>query len=312
MTPLVGRALGAAAGYAIDRTFGEPPNAVHPMVAVGNGLTHLEHSLYQDRRVNGAAHVACALGAAAVLGWGLRSLMGPFASTTLSVAVCSSSKMLGDTALDVAAALETEGLEEGRRQLRSLVGRDPSTLDETEISRAVVESVAENTVDGVTATLLGAVVGGPSAVLVHRVTNTLDAMVGHRNKRYQNFGWASARLDDALNWVPARLTAVAIAIAAPGRASHVLAVVKRDGAKHPSPNGGRVEAAVAGALDITLGGTNDYGGTLEVRGPLGNGRAPRRCDIAPAVNLTRRASDLIALAGVGLTALITVERRRRR
>lgn len=300
------RALGTAVGYAIDRRFGEPSDAVHPMIAMGNGLTRLESMLYRDRRSSGVAHVACAIGTATVLGQGVRLLVGPLASTTLTVAVCSSSKMLGSTALDVGTALQTGGIDEGRRQLRSLVGRDPSTLDEEEVSRAVVESVAENTVDGVTATLFWAVVGGPSAVLAHRVTNTLDAMVGHRNDRYRNFGWASARLDDALNWVPARLTAGAIALATPGRTGEVLSIVKRDGAKHPSPNGGRVEAAVAGALGITLGGVNDYGGTVEVRGPLGDGRAPEPSDIAPAVNVTRRASDLLVLFGLGIATSITV------
>lgn len=282
------------------------------MIAVGTGLTHLESVLYRDRRANGIAHVGCAIGTAVVVGHGLRVLLGPFVSTTLAVAICSSSQMLGSTALDVGTALETGGLDEGRRQLRSLVGRDPSMLDEAEISRAVVESVAENTVDGVTATLFWAFVGGAPAVLAHRVTNTLDAMVGHRNDRYRHFGWASARLDDALNWIPARLTAGAMAIVAARSTEEVLAVVRRDGAKHPSPNGGRVEAAAAAALGITLGGTNDYGGTVEVRGPLGNGRTAEPSDIRPAVELTRRASDLIALSVLGIATSITVAQRSRR
>lgn len=279
------------------------------MIAVGTGLKHLESALYQDRRANGVAHVGCALGFGLAIGQGLRLLLGPLGSTALTVAVCSSSKMLGATALDVGTALESEGLDEGRRQLRSLVGRDPSALDVEEISRAVIESVAENTVDGVTSTLFWAFVGGPPAVLAHRVTNTLDAMVGHRNDRYRNFGWASARLDDALNWLPARLTAGTMALVSSRPTSQVVAVVRRDGAKHPSPNGGRVEAAAAAALGITLGGSNDYGGTVEVRGPLGDGRAPQPGDIAPAVELTRRASDLLALFAVGIATSITVAQR---
>lgn len=309
---LAAHALGASLGYAIDRAFGEPPNAVHPMIGVGNGLTRMESVMYRDDRRHGVAHLATALTAAALVGGCLRRFLGPVGSTTVTVAVCSSSKMLGSTALDVATAIRDRGLDEGRRQLRSLVGRDPSMLDETEISRAVVESVAENTVDGVTATLFWAVVGGPQAVLAHRVTNTLDAMVGHRNDRYRAFGWASARLDDHLNWVPARLTAGAIALVAPISAGRVLSIVRRDGGKHPSPNGGRVEAAVAAALGITLGGVNDYGGEIEIRGPLGNGRAPEAADIEPAVALTSRASDLLALFALGIAASMTVAPQRRR
>lgn len=317
MTSVAKHALGASVGYAIDRRFGEPPDAVHPLIAVGTGLAWLESVLYQDRRANGVAHILCAVGMATAVGKGLRHVLGPVASTALTVAVCSSSKMLGSTAMDVTNALvndkrEGGGLEAGRRQVRSLVGRDPALLDESEISRAVVESVAENTVDGVTATLFWAVVGGPPAVVAHRVTNTLDAMVGHRNDRYRNFGWASARLDDALNWIPARLTAATIAISAPIGANEVLTIVQRDGAKHPSPNGGRVEAAVAAALGITLGGTNDYDGEVEIRGPLGDGRAPETSDIERAVELTRRASDLIALFGLSITISMTVAQRWRR
>lgn len=322
LTPFMRRALGAGLGYAIDRRFGEPPDAVHPMIAVGNRLGRLESMLYRDRRANGVAHALCAVGAASAVGIGLRRLLGPFASTALTVAVSSSSKMLGSMATEVAAALEEAAVEQvppeqdrldaARHRLRSLVGRDTSMLDETQISRAVVESVAENTVDGVTATLFWAMVFGPPAVLAHRVTNTLDAMVGHRNERYQNFGWASARLDDVLNWLPARLTAGTIAVAATSSTRHVITVVRRDGAKHPSPNGGQVEAAVAGALGIELGGTNDYGGVLEVRGPLGDGRAPQPADIRAAVALTRRASDLVALFGLGIATSITAGQKLRR
>lgn len=305
---MAARALGAVVGYAMDRALGEPPDAVHPLVAMGHGLSRLEAAIYQDSRRNGVLHTSIAVGATTIAGQILRTVAGPFAATAVAVAISSSSKMLGTTAIGVADALEIDGIEVGRHQLRSLVGRDPSRLDEQQISRAVVESVAENTVDGVTATLCWAVVGGPSAVLAHRVVNTLDAMVGHRNERYRNFGWASARLDDAMNWVPARLTAAAIAVSAPRTTSEVCAIVARDGAKHPSPNGGRVEAATAGALGITLGGVNDYGGHIETRGPLGDGRPPEVADIAAAVDLTRRASDLIALFALGIGALITVGR----
>jgi adenosylcobinamide-phosphate synthase len=136
-----------------------------------------------------------------------------------------------------------------------------------------------------------AYVGGAPAVLAHRAANTLDAMVGHRSPRYEHFGWASARLDDVANWVPARVAAALVMIAVPRRASCILSVVRRDAPQHPSPNGGVIEAAFASALGISLGGTNRYGPSdsdVEERGLLGDGPSASTADIAAAVSLARR------------------------
>lgn len=211
--------------------------------------------------------------------------------------------MLGDVANDVGDALVDGELDRARRDLRALVGRDATSLDEPEIARAVIESVAENTVDATTATLFWAVVGGAPLVIVHRMTNTLDAMVGHHNARYERFGWAAARLDDSLNWAPARLTALAIAATRPSRFMHTIAIVRRDAGQHPSPNGGRVEAAMAGAMGIELGGSNRYGDLIEHRGVLGDGRVPTGHDIAIAVRLTNGA--IAILVGLLATAATT-------
>ncbi len=295
--------LGTVAGHVVDRVCGEPPNELHPLIAVGNGLTWLERRTYRDTRGAGVAHVGIALGAAAAVGLGLRRVGGPFVSSMATAAICTGGSMLWDAATTIGESLDDGDLAEAREQLPMLVGRDPSRLGESEIARAVIESVAENTVDAVTATLWWGLVGGAPMIAVHRVTNTLDAMVGHRNERYQQFGWASAKIDDALNWVPARFTAFAIAIAAPAPTKHVIDIVRRDGSDHPSPNGGQVEAAMAGALDITLGGPNDYGCVIEVRGSLGDGPAPTAADIAPAVELASRAS-WIAATTCGLIGLL--------
>ena len=179
---------------------------------------------------------------------------------------------------------------------RGLVGRDADALDAGGVVRAAIESLAENTVDAVTAPLLWATVGGAPAVLAHRAINTLDAMVGHRNARYANFGWASARVDDAVNWLPARLTALAVVAVRPRQAATVATVVRRDAPRHPSPNGGVIESAFAAALGIRLGGENSYGGVAEDRGRLGDGRPPAPADGARAIRLARHTAIAFAVA----------------
>jgi len=311
---LISRAVGVAVGQTVDRVCGEPPVPFHPLVHVGNALTRLEQFTYRDSRAAGVVHLLIAGGAAAAGGLLLQRACGPWLATAITVSVASSAKMLGDTALGVATTIGSDDLVAARGELRSLVGRRTEELSVDEMVRAIIESVAENTVDGVTATWFWAIVGGAPAVCVHRVVNTLDAMVGHRNERYARFGWASARLDDVANWIPARLTALAIAGATPsftkGRFFDVLRVVRRDGAKHPSPNGGRVEAAVAASLGVTLGGPNDYDGTVEVRSELGDGPAPRVTDVRRAVRVTHAASLLLTVGSVAAAVILRATRRR--
>lgn len=309
----IGPSLGPFIGHVVDRVFGEPPNAIHPLIAVGNGLTSLETRIYRDDRMAGAVHVGVAVVLAFSSGQVLRRILGRTTSDVISVALCSGGAMLWEAAANVGDALERGDIVKARELLPMLVGRDPSRLDESEISRAVIESVAENTVDAVTSTLWWGLIGGAPLVAVHRVTNTLDAMVGHRNERYARFGWAAARLDDALNWIPARLTAAAIAVVAPKPTREVLAIVRRDGSDHPSPNGGQVEAATAGALGISLGGSNNYGGIIETRGSLGDGPPATPADIGAAIEMTSRASWVVsgalaavAVVGANLRSHVTV------
>jgi adenosylcobinamide-phosphate synthase len=217
--------------------------------------------------------------------------------------------MLGDVALDVAVALDAGDLERARTLLPSLVGRDPSDLDEDGVVAAVVESVAENTVDTVVAPALWAAALGAPGVGAHKAASTLDSMVGHRTARYARFGWASARLDDAMAWVPARATAALVAAVRPQAAGRVLAVVRRDAAAHPSPNAGVAEAAFAAALGVTLGGgTVRYGERIDQRSPLGDGSPPGRADIPAAVRLSRDVT--LALAGVLATGGLLLHRGR--
>src|SRR5262249_41107178 len=156
---------------------------------------------------------------------------------------------------------------------------------EKEVARAAVESVAENTVDAVVAPALWAALAGAPGVLAYRAVNTLDAMVGHRSTRYARFGWASARLDDAANWVPARVTAALVAAARPARAAAIASAVRHQAPAHPSPNAGVAEAAFAAALGVRLGGRNAYGDRVELRPALGDGPPPAPADVARAVRL---------------------------
>jgi adenosylcobinamide-phosphate synthase len=291
-TPIAtGLALGAAADLLLA-----DPRRLHPVAGFGTVAGALERRVWRNSRAVGGLYavglVTAAAGAGALLDRGTRRR--PAARTLVTAAVTWT--VLGGTSLGRAAAgmqtaLDTGDIAAGRAALPALAGRDPRALEADGLARATVESVAENTSDAAVAPLFwGAVLGLPG-LLGYRAVNTLDAMVGHRSPRYERFGWAAARLDDVANWVPARLTAaltVACARAAGGSATGALRTWLRDGAHHPSPNSGRCEAAMAGALGVRLGGRNVYGSRVEVRPTLGAaGRAPTPADIGSAVRLSR-------------------------
>lgn len=194
-----------------------------------------------------------------------------------------------------------------RERLGHLCARDSTGLPAGELARASVESLAENTSDAVVAPLLWGAVAGVPGLLGYRAANTLDAMVGYRSDRYLRFGWASARLDDLLNLVPARVAAALTVAAAPlvgGRCVDAWRIWRRDGSRHPSPNAGPVEAATAGALGVTLGGSNVYDGESENRGTLGDGRVVVAADLTRSVRLSQAvgfAAMLVAVCVAGRT-----------
>jgi adenosylcobinamide-phosphate synthase len=305
-------AAAGVAGLVIDRVLGEPPVAFHPVARFGSLMERIERRIYADRRRNGVALLAVGTATGVVAGGALRAVLGRQAATACATAVCAAGRMLDSEARRVARSIELGELTVARADVRSLVGRATDDLDASELSRAVIESVAENGVDAVTASLLWASIGGAPAVLAHRAVNTLDAMVGHRSARYAQFGWASARLDDALNYAPARLTALAVALARPIRAIAVWRTIRRDAHRHPSPNGGVVEAAFAAALGLRLGGVNRYGDDVEDRGALGAGRPPMAADIAAAVRLRRDSTAVCAVLLLMVQAVVHSVRRRRR
>lgn len=304
-------AIGAAVGVVIDELVGEPPYPRHPVALFGSAMTRIERLTYADSRLAGVVHLSLGVGLALAVGRLATRLVGRNVATAAAVAVCAAGRMLDTEALAVRDLLRARRLPEARLRVRSLVGRDTGQLGDEELCRAVIESVAENLVDAVIAPLWWGAVAGPAGALAHRAVNTLDAMVGHRNRRYLRFGWAAARADDLANFVPARLAALAVAASHPERAGAVQRVVRRDAPRHPSPNGGVIEAAFAAALGITLGGANRYGDVLEDRGVLGEGGAPSMDDIERAVRLRRRVSRAVALAAMTAGALSSYRRRNR-
>jgi len=295
-------------GLLVDLAVGEVPTDPHPIAALGAGLGWLEGRTYRDARLAGVVHAALGL----TLGMGAGGLLGRSAlATTTATWVASSGRMLGDEARRVTEPLHHDDLTAARAALPSLVGRDPSGLDASGVARAVIESVAENTVDAVVAPACWGALAGAAGVLGHRAVNTLDAMVGHRSARYERFGWASARLDDVAAWVPARLTVALVCVARPRRAGEVVRTVRRDAGAHPSPNGGQAEAAFAAALGLQLGGTNRYGTRVEERGLLGTGRPPEAGDVDAAVRLLREVTLVLAGALVAVDLAASCLRRGR-
>jgi adenosylcobinamide-phosphate synthase len=288
------RGVAIAIGFAVDRAFGEPPTPVHPVAAFGRVMSAVEQRIYRPSRPAGAAHAALGVTIAAGTAILAERVIGRRAALVASVAVSVAGRMLAGEARAVLELLDADDLDGARARVRSLVGRTPDDLSADDIARAVIESTAENTVDAVVAPLCWAAVAGAPAVLAHRAINTLDAMVGHRSPRYEQFGWASARLDDVVNYVPARVSALAVAALAPARAAAIWRAVRDDAPAHPSPNGGVIEAAVAAALGVRLGGTNRYGERIEERGVLGDGLPPTVADGFRAIRLTTRVGALVA------------------
>lgn len=282
--------LGLVLGYAADAVLGDPRRG-HPVAGFGRVAAAQERRLYADRRAPGVLHVAVLVGGAGIV--------GRVAGSGTLVSAVATWAVLGGRSLDreaaaVQALLEAGRLPEARQRLTHLVGRDTTELDEAGVARAVIESLAENSSDAVVAPLVWGALAGTPGLLAYRAANTLDAMVGHRSPRYERFGWAAARLDDLLNLVASRLTAVLAVLLGDDRAGAVRAW-HRDAGAHPSPNAGPVEAAFAGALGVQLGGRTVYAGRVEERPVLGDGRAVTVHDLTRARRLARRV-DLAALA----------------
>lgn len=308
---------------ALDAIVGDPRWAPHPVRVIGRGIASI------DRRIRTICRSAMGLRIAGIclagglpcmvyvvgailieeaegLAWWFGSALSiGAASTTLAA------RDLWDHVRAVEGPLNAGDLPAARRAVAMIVGRDTGDLSDSEVARATVETVAESAADGVIAPLFYLAIGGAPLALAYKAVNTLDSMIGHRDERYADFGWASAKIDDLANWIPARITALLLISGAMlatgqlGRSRNGWRVFYRDGGKHPSPNSGRPEAAMAGLLGVRLGGTNFYDGIAQARPVLGEeGRNVQPGDIGIAAKVMVSASMVGVLLAVGIAWLV--------
>ena len=302
----------------LDAAVGDPRWFPHPVRWMGSIVNWCDRRIHQlllspaKQRIAGLL-LAVALpsgayaGGALLIGLGnsIDSLWGS-AVVVLMAWTTLAARDLIDHVLAVQRALQFASLAEARSAVAKIVGRDTEEMDESDIVRATVETIAESTADGIVAPLFYLIIGGAPLALAYKAVSTLDSMIGHLDDRYRWFGWASARLDDVANFIPARITALLLVFSAGivSRSWPVMQrtwqIVLRDGGQHPSPNSGRPEAAMAGALGVQLGGTNRYGGLPIERPCLGDPNQPlERAHIGRALTLMIGTSLIGVLLGMG-------------
>ena len=275
----------------------------HPVAWIGALISRLEAGLNRSergeapRRLLGVATLAIIVCISGLAGGLIERLGGPYL-VALAGAMGLAQRSLLDHVDAVALPLEIGDLQEARLAVGRIVGRDVERLDEDGIAAAAIESLAESFNDGVVAPMFWFVVGGLPGLFIYKAVNTADSLIGHREPRWRAFGWASARFDDLLNLAPARLSGLVIALA--GRGGWT--VMARDAGKHASPNAGWPEAAMAGALGVSLGGPAWYDGGLVQRPVLGQGRAARPSDLSRALRIYMLACailwTMLALGGL--------------
>jgi adenosylcobinamide-phosphate synthase len=271
--------MSIAAAYLLDWIAGDPEWLPHPVRLIGYTTAQGESLL---RSPGQSAREELVAGAALTLSVVILSYFGTAKTITwagkpaeiLLGATCLATRNLVDESLSVLRALRQGDVPGARQRLSRIVGRDTNDLSETEIHRAVIETLAESACDGIVAPLFYIAIGGVPLAMTYKAVNTLDSMIGHADEQYLYFGKAAARLDDLANYFPARLTALAIAFAAGRRGASALRIWQRDGAKHKSPNAGQPESAMAGALQVRLGGENTYAGETLSTPVLGAEFAP--------------------------------------
>lgn len=281
----------------------------HPVVVIGRLIGWLEKRLNRDNRsgrnrmIRGALVTAFIVGLCILAGWAMARILGEipygWAVEVFLVSILLAARSLFTHVGRVAKALKMDGVEGGRAAVAHIVGRDPSTLDNHGVARAAVESLAENFADGVIAPAFWYLLFGLPGILAYKGINTLDSMIGYRNKRYKDFGMAAARLDDIVNWIPARLTGLLICLAAvlspKASALRAAQAMSKFAGKHASPNAGWPEGAMAGALDLALGGPRRYPGGVSEAAWIGDGRARLTAgDIRATQYLYAVANGLVA------------------
>ena len=310
------RAIALLAGLVLDALLGDPRWMPHPVVAMGRCITFMEKHLRRllpktpTGEKAGGAVLAVALpllcGGLAALALLAAGYIHPLLRIAVESWMCYqilATKCLAQAGAAVFAALAAGDINAARKAVGMVVGRDPSTLNESAIIRATVETIAENTSDGVIAPMFCFLLGGAPLAIAYKAVNTMDSLVGYKNEKYLNFGRFPARLDDAANWLPARLTGLlTVAGAAFGfDAKNAFAMMRRDARLHLSPNSGFPEAACAGALGIQLGGDSVYFGRTVHKQTLGDARRlPEAADIKRATSLMIWCTFIFAIFAVAL------------
>lgn len=301
----------------IDLVVGDPVWMPHPVRWIGRGAVFLEKVLRPVSRSPFTERLCGALFALVIVGLAyaitaallylafIKSFLVFSAFSVYIIWTCLAIRSLGDGARSVLSALNiggSGGLDAARKRLGMIVGRDTEKLSKEAILKASAETVAENTSDAVVAPLFYLAIGGPALMMAYKAVNTLDSMVGYKNGKYIHFGWASARLDDAANFIPARLTAVLIVMVSfiwSYNWRRALRTVIRDAGKHPSPNSGWPEAAVAGALGIRFGGASTYNGILSEKPFIGEATAEITSGAAlSTIKIMRSSACIMAVAAV--------------
>lgn len=269
----------------VDGVIGDPRSRWHPVVLIGVLISFLERRLLRlsdsasIKRWKGLSLVLFVLGVVYGITWGFLQVLAVYASSqwvfaieVLVVSFTISPRALVQAGLDIRSQLQAGDVDAARRKVSHIVGRDTHSLDEAEITRATVETMAENIVDGVLSPLFFALLGGAPLAVLYRAVNTMDSMLGYRNDRFRDFGMPAARTDDVFNYIPARISGALIVVVALLLRYDWVGAAKAiwsDAAKHPSPNSGISEAGVAGALGVQLGGLNYYGGVPSQRATMG-------------------------------------------
>ncbi|KUI98134.1 adenosylcobinamide-phosphate synthase CbiB [Vibrio sp. MEBiC08052] len=308
--------------FILDLILGDPPHWPHPIRWIGTAISRMEQMIRRMSHHEWGLYVGGGVLWIVIvaLSWGVTWLVLQAAGTIhpwLGVVVTVwlayttlAGRCLADCANLVYRAQEQGDIEESRRQLSYIVGRDTRNLDDTQISRAVVETVAENTVDGVIAPMFYLFLGGVPLAMAYKAVNTLDSMVGYRNEKYRALGYVSAKMDDLANWLPARMSWLLFALAAlllRYDACGAFLIGWRDRYQHKSPNCAWSEAAVAGALGIRLGGANDYFGQRVEKPWIGdNNRLIERDDIQRTIRLMYLVSMLALLVYIGVCWMIGI------
>ncbi|MBI3329593.1 MAG: cobalamin biosynthesis protein CobD [Nitrospinae bacterium] len=295
-------------GFTLDLLLGDPPWLPHPVRMLGRLAEWAEpharsriSNEYAAGAVFAVGTVAIAGGGVAVVLWGLQQLHEVFAGVAMAYFMFTGLAMrdLAQEARAVWRALQEQDLERARARLSRIVGRDTERLETAEVVRGTVETVAESTVDGVLAPLFFATLGGAPLLWAYKAMNTLDSMVGHHEAPYTRFGWVAARMDDIANVVPARVALLFFAagtLITGGQPWRCLRIGVRDGRKHPSPNAGISEAAMAGALGVRLGGKNTYDGVEDLRPYVGDPVRPLEPACIPQAIRIMYATSALALA----------------